>query len=196
MTVYYIPGAVPPYVSDGQPFTLSDTLYPGDWLAKAGADSVGAISAPAYDPTTQVLERLDTGWNVRDKTVDELSGELTSAQAMAVDLVKGQARQARDQFLTPGKHVVYLEKMSEAAAWTAAGMPADLTAYPYLSGEVGITAPSAAEVVALWQSRRQACTAASATVEAIERQAVKGITQASTVAAVEAATTGLAWPIP
>ncbi len=194
MTSYYIPGASPLYAHDGQPFTVQDTLSPGDWLAKAGPDSVGAIAAPDHDPATQVLDRLDTGWSVRDKTVDEVSGELASAQAMAVDLVKGQARQARGQFLTPGKDSVYLKKMTEAAAWTEAGMPADLTAYPYLGGEVGITAASAAEVVALWQSRHQACTTASAAIEAIERQAVKAITQASTVAAVEAATSGLVWP--
>ena len=47
---YYIPSATSPYVSDGQPFTLSETLYPGDWLAKAGAASVDAIAAPDHEP--------------------------------------------------------------------------------------------------------------------------------------------------
>jgi hypothetical protein len=195
--VYFIMGALPsPYVEVGQPFMLGDINYPPDWLEKAGPDSVGATPAPAFDASSEVLERSIDGWVIRSKSANELATELVSAQQAASASIKQQAQKARGQWSTPGKDGVYLEKLHQADEWETAGSPEDLAAYPYIEAEIGVTANTAGELVALWRQRRQLCAQAGAAIERIEKEVLKAIASATTFSEIQGAIDGLNWPTP
>jgi hypothetical protein len=102
----------------------------------------------------------------------------------------------RDAWRTPGKDAVYARKVDEAVAWRAAGEPVDLTPYPHIAAETGITAPTAADLVALWEAMAAAWIAASAQVEAVEQSALKAIREAADAAVIDAVLAGLNWPLP
>lgn len=123
--------------------------------------------------------------------------EVTAARAEAD--VRRQSAAARNAWRTPDKDGVYRLKLDDAAAWRTAGEPADLSSYPHLAAEVGITAPTAGELAALWDAMAAAWVQASAGIEAVEQGALKAIRDAvagDDVAAIEAVPSGLVWPTP
>lgn len=142
---------------------------------------------------------IETGPDGRPVLVDPPPPPIAELAARAAAEVRRQAGATRDAWRTPGKDAVYGQKVDEAAAWRAAGEPADLTAYPHIAGETGITAPTAGELVTLWEAMAAAWIVASAQVEATEQGALKAIREAVAAdnrAAVQAVPEGLSWPQP
>lgn len=113
--------------------------------------------------------------------------------------VRRQSAAARDIWRTPGKDGVYRCKLDEVIAWRAAGEPMDLSPYPHLAAEIGITAPTAGELAVVWDAMAAAWVQASAGIEAVEQGALKAIRDAvaeEDIAAIEAVLQDLAWPTP
>ena len=62
------------------------------------------------------------------------------------------ADRVRARFATPNMHQIYSDKRNEAERYLASvpGEPTDLSDYPYLSAEVGITSQTPQDLAALW----------------------------------------------
>jgi hypothetical protein len=186
------------------------TVYYSSSLAGfVDPDVVSALPADAVEITTAEYVDLLNGQSAGKRIVPDVTGRPVLADppspsveevaAAATAEVRRQAAATRDAWRTPGKDAVYRQKVEEAAAWRAAGEPIDVTPYPHIAAEVGITAPTAADLVALWEAMAAAWIVASAQVEATEQAALKAIRDAvaaDDAAAVEAALVGLSWPLP
>lgn len=85
--------------------------------------------------------------------------ELVRAKDAAATQINARAGELRRRIFTdiPGQDAIYLEKRTEARAYIAqvqqAGDPEDLSDFPLLAGEVGITAPDAWQLAQLWLNR-------------------------------------------
>lgn len=98
--------------------------------------------------------------------------------------VDHDAEEARLTLVTPGaaQAMVYLAKQAEARRFEADG-----TIGPLMAAEIGLTAPDAAALAALWLAMEQAWLEAAAAVEAKRFTAKAAIDAATHPAAVEAA---------
>lgn len=76
--------------------------------------------------------------------------DLPRLRAAAVAKVAALAAANRTLYATPGKDGVYSAKLAEANRWFQDGQPADLSDYPYIEAETGVTAPTAYELALLW----------------------------------------------
>lgn len=68
----------------------------------------------------------------------------------AIRRIDSAAHTERLQHITPNMDGIYLEKRREAQRYIADGSPSDLSEYPFLANEVGVTAPTAYELAQLW----------------------------------------------
>lgn len=104
--------------------------------------------------------------------------------------VDNKAREVRARFATDGKHQVYAEKRDEATRYIAAeaepGPAPDLTDYPYLAAEVGITAPNALALAQLWLEMDRQWRQVAATIESISMNAKSQIGGAGSRAEMDA----------
>ena len=124
----------------------------------------------------------------------DLGPSLTALKVAAAADIDAQAEQQRQRYLTPGagQALVYERKRAEAErmAGDADPQPAD---YPLLAAEVGITAPTLAEVGAAVRAMASDWIAAAATIEAVRLRAKAAIAAASTPPALRAAAQ-VTWP--
>jgi cell pole-organizing protein PopZ len=113
---------------------------------------------------------------------------LDRARAIWSRNVDMQAEAARLAWITPGngQMAVYLMKREEAARFASDPAP-NPAAYPLLSAEVNVTAPTLAEVAAIVTAMAAAWIAAAAAIETIRLGAKAEIAAAETVEAVIAA---------
>ncbi|MGO4854931.1 hypothetical protein [Phaeovulum sp. W22_SRMD_FR3] len=119
------------------------------------------------------IRRTDAG---RQRALATLAA---SAQA-EVNAMSGAARRGWITDL-PGQDLVYAAKRAEAAAWLAADPPpADLSAFPWIAAEVGITAPTAAELAQIWLNLDALWQAEGARIEALRQAALTTIAAAET----------------
>jgi hypothetical protein len=98
--------------------------------------------------------------------------------------VDREAEEARLMLVTPGaaQAMVYLAKQTEARRFVA-----DATVGPLMTAEIGLTAPDADALAALWLAMEQAWLEAAAAVEVKRFTAKAAIDAATHPAAVEAA---------
>lgn len=117
-----------------------------------------------------------------------LTMDVPALKAAAKRAVDDAAEQRRLVFITPGsgQAMVYTAKQEEARRYNAE-QPADLTGYPLLAAEVGISAPTAADLVALWLSMETLWLTTAAAIEAARFTGKNAIDAATTPAAIEAA---------
>lgn len=116
--------------------------------------------------------------------------ELAELKARALDDVIARAREIRLMFVTelPGQELIYAEKRAEAIAFVAATpVPTDLTSYPFIAAEVGITAQSAEGVAQVYLNLSQIWLAAGVSLEAIRLGAAQAIDAAVSQAEIDAA---------
>lgn len=126
--------------------------------------------------------------------------QMVTAEASAtaaLDAAKAAARaelatavgSLRGAYITslPGQEMIYMAKEAEARDWLAAGEPADLTTYPLLVAEIGLTAPTAFELAQLWLNMGALWREAAARLETLRLGAGTAIEAAETVEQVEAA---------
>lgn len=95
----------------------------------------------------------------------------------------------RLNFITdlPGQEAIYQAKRDEAARYITEGRPADLTDFPLLRAEEGITAPTASDLADLWIGMDIQWRNIAADLEKIRMTAVKSINAATDRAGVQSA---------
>ncbi len=179
--------------------SFPDTLDEGD--LPLGVVRVVYASRPAEQAGVAVEEATPVrvagewwqSWSVRQET----AGELAAAKAAALVEVDRQAEATRLLFITLGsaQALVYEAKRHEALSLAADQSP-DPADYPLLSAEIGITAATLAEVGVAVLAMAGQWRAVAAGIERERLGAKAAITAATTIAAVRAASTGIAWPQP
>ncbi|WP_370341788.1 hypothetical protein [Pararhodobacter marinus] len=117
---------------------------------------------------------------------------LAEAKASARATLHAWMTEARRAAITdlPGQDLIYQAKEAEARAYVADPSP-DLADYPLLSAEIGITAPDAAALAALWISLSADWRATAATLEALRMATGSAIDNATSEAAITAALAAL-----
>jgi hypothetical protein len=81
------------------------------------------------------------------------SKNLALARFEAETAIDAAAAEVRARFASAGKHQVYADKRAEAVRYldeAQGGATPDLSAYPYLSAEIGITAETPLDLAELW----------------------------------------------
>lgn len=141
----------------------------------------------------ELFDGAGIGWTWNGESFAPPSGPpaeqlLAEAKASARQYLTDAISTARTAMITdlPGQDMIYLAKEAEARAWIADPAP-DPEDYPLLVAEIGITAPSAAELAQLWLNLASLWRTTAAQLEAL-RMAVGGaIEAAETVEDVDAA---------
>ena len=124
----------------------------------------------------------------------DLGPALDALKAAAVAEIDAQAEQQRQRYLTPGagQALVYERKRAEAERMATDADPQP-AAYPLLAAEVGITAPTLAEVGAVVRDLAGQWTAAAAAIEAA-RLSAKAVVSAATTPPEVRAAAHVTWP--
>ena len=125
------------------------------------------------------LEKRDGQWlssdDVAVQAIIDAYDPLPAARSDAIERVKGAAAAARERYVTPGKDLVYEQKRAQAAAYQAAGYPADTAAYPMIQAEADATGVTAADAAVHILTVADSWMALAAQIERIERSAVTSI---------------------
>lgn len=123
---------------------------------------------------------------VDDRSAEQISAQaaldFTEAKRTAIAEVNAWAARERIQYVTPlpGQDMIYLAKEAEAIRWLAADpAPSDLTGYPLLAGELGITAETPDQLAQLWVNLGQIWRGLAAEIETLRLGTIKAITEAS-----------------
>ena len=126
----------------------------------------------------------------------DLGPSLDALRQQAMAQVDAAAERARLALITPGagQALVYERKRAEAERMAADADP-QVRDYPLLAAEVGITAPTLAEVGAAVRTTTADWIAAAAAIEAVRLRAKAAIAAAATPPAIRAAAQ-VAWPTP
>jgi hypothetical protein len=136
------------------------------------------------------------GYELETMEVVIVPPTIEEQRATAKSTINAAVAQVRQLFITdlPGQQMVYLAKEAEAQAYTALlSPPADLSAFPLLSAEIGITAPTASDLAALWLGMATAWRTIAAQIELLRLTAKAAVEVATTpeqIAAALAALTG------
>lgn len=141
-----------------------------------------------FNPPGQYIEVDDTAevdparHGVSDGELVELTLLTPERRDVLLDEIRRARGEARARFITvlPGQEMVYLEKRAEAEAFLAHPAPTPAL-FPMVFSEVGITAPTAAEVAAVWLNMSDLWRTASTVIEAATLKA-DGIVRAATLA--------------
>jgi len=115
---------------------------------------------------------------------------LEEQRKLALLAIRDGVGAVRRLFITdlPGQEMVYMAKESEARAYAAmATAPADLTGFPLLAAEVGITAPTAADLSALWLTMAAAWRMVAAQIEPLRLTANAAVIAATSPSQIGAA---------
>ncbi len=131
-------------------------------------------------------------WIVADGALVPVADVPEDLRAEATATANRMAGAARGQFITdiPGQQMIYQAKEAEARAYAADPDP-DLSAYPLIAAEVGITAPDAWGVAQVWLNMAALWTATAAALEAARLTATAAIAEAGTMATIDAALAAL-----
>lgn len=124
-----------------------------------------------------------------NRTAASQATELASIKAVAISHVNEIIATRRLDFITdgPGQEMIYREKVAEAARYLEE-LPGDLTAYPFLAAEVGVSAPDAASLAALWLAKSAEWKLIGGQLEALRHGALIAIEAAANQAGIDAAT--------
>lgn len=135
------------------------------------------------------VEKVIAGVVVPKSTPTPIDLELVRRRA--ISLIRGSISSSRAQYITvlPGQDMVYLEKEREAQRYMDAGAPEefDPMEFPFLSGEIGVTAPSAYELAQVWLNMAAYWRAIAGALENARLTAVYAVETASTQAQIDAA---------
>lgn len=181
MQMFYAPstsGFYTPHIhGDAMPadaVAVTDTLYAA---LMAGQESGGSIAAgPDGQPVLIPLPPPDP------------AQVLAEAKAQALTAINAAVAATRSTFITdlPGQEMIYLGKEAEARRWLAAPTP-DLADYPFLTAEVGISAPTAQDLATLWVTLGAQWRAVAALIEGLRLTATAAVAAALTPQEAEAA---------
>lgn len=126
------------------------------------------------------------GWRIVDR--------LPKLKEHLKDAIDAEAERQRQRWITPGagQAMTYLAKVDEARALTVDPEDPNPDNYPLLAAEVGITAPTLAEVGTIVLQAYQQWLKIGAAIERVRRAAKLAVDLAQTAAAAEALTVN--WP--
>jgi hypothetical protein len=88
----------------------------------------------------------------------------------AEDAIDAAAARVRARFAAPEKHQIYSDKRAEAVRYleqAQGGDPIDLSSFPYLSAEIGLTADTPIDLAELWLWMDSVWRGAAAAIEQI-----------------------------
>lgn len=180
------------YLLAGTPFILNSEQFPAGWLDDEGNAERRAglgFALVAYgakpDPLYYESAEVPNGSSI---TYAATARPLADVQAEARTRIDSKAEARRLVHLTPGsaQAMVYQAKEAEARAFQADATPISAN-YPHLSAEVGVTAPTLAEVAAVVIGLADQWRQISAAIEGARLTAKAAIASAATVEAVAAA---------
>lgn len=137
-----------------------------------------------YRPGPETLIRRGTA------AVAEAARQLEAKRTEAIGAVNDRIARLRLRYVTdmPGQEALYLRKSAEGEAFLALDPePADLTGFPLLAAEVGITAPTARDLALLWRQNATDWTAVAAVLEGVRMASVMAVRAAEDDAAIAAA---------
>lgn len=196
-------------------FYTTETGLVRTWVLHGRGDEhpdLAAIAAPADTRPEQVyvwqgqilpLPMRPGAWATLDPAVGEwvdvrgpeqLASDLAKSKASAIAKVNGWAATVRAQHITaiPGQDMIYLAKEAEALRWLAADpAPADLSGFPLLAAEIGITAETPDQLAQLWVNLGELWRGLAAQIETARLGTIKVIAEADSEAAVAAALVSL-----
>lgn len=118
------------------------------------------------------------------------AADLATAKARAIAGINARAGQQRLALITdlPGQDMIYLAKEAEALRYLAeTPEPADLSSYPLIAAEVGITAPDAYQIAQIWAQLGAMWRQVAAQIEGARLGAINAITAAEDDAAIRSA---------
>lgn len=112
---------------------------------------------------------------------------LAEYKAEAVKKVNTWAGVTRGNYITisPGQEMIYLAKESEAVAFMSNPDTLDMSPFPMISAEIGITAPDAYSMAQLWLNMADLWRSVAAYIEAQRLGAAAVINAAATAEAVD-----------
>lgn len=116
--------------------------------------------------------------------------EMGRHRAAAMEQVNSAVRRVRALFVTdlPGQEMLYIRKEAQARGYLAESPePADASAYPLIAAEVGITAPTAAQVAQVYLNLAAIWESVGAALESVRLGAVAAIEVATSRAEIDAA---------
>lgn len=130
--------------------------------------------------------------------------EIDGASRLAAEKLAGVARinamadLVRRRFITPilGQEMLYIEKEAEARRYVALDPePVDLSDFPFVAAEVGVTAPTAQQVAQLYLNLGAQWRAVGSQLENVRLSGVTAVEAATSLAAIQAAVDGVAQAI-
>lgn len=131
---------------------------------------------------------MSINWGAVITAEVKVAEALEAAKIAARAQLAAQITVAREALITtlPGQTMIYLAKEAEAARWMAeAGQ--DLSGFPLLSAEIGITAPDPDTLAQIWLNMADLWRGAAAQLEALRLTVGAGIDAATTPAEVQVA---------
>lgn len=113
--------------------------------------------------------------------------DLAPVRAAAIGRINTRSGEARSRYITttPGQEMIYLRKETEAARFITDGAPADLTDFPFLLAEIGITTPTADELAQLWLNLAHLWRQVGSQIETLRLGAIRDIVAATDARVVE-----------
>ena len=102
--------------------------------------------------------------------------ELAAAKVKAIAEINLSVGKARQKYITtsPGQEMIYLAKEREALAYLP-NPTDDLSTYPMLEAEIGVTAPTARELAQLWANVSVQWRAIAARIEGTRMRSIAQI---------------------
>ena len=121
------------------------------------------------------------GWKVENGELVQF--DIEPIKSLYIAKVISVISAIRSAYVTdiPGQEMIYMNKEKEAAEYVAATSP-DLSIYPMLQTEVGVTAPSAYEVAQIWLFMGHQWRIIAAALERVRMIATNDIQAATTEA--------------
>lgn len=131
---------------------------------------------------------------VLSRSPESKAGELEQRKADTIKEVNSQIGAVREEYITPipGQEMIYSAKEEEAKAFNAiTPRPTDLSGFPFLKAEIGITAPSAQELADLWIQMAADWRTIGPLLEQLRLGTIEAVRAATTAAEIEQAMVGL-----
>lgn len=122
--------------------------------------------ATAYPP--QPEEWMTFDYALGEWIDDRGAEDLEALRAVVLDQLNRYVANQRRQFITdlPGQEMIYLRKEDEGRRYLASEVePVDLSDFPLIAAEVGITAPTAYQLATIWVQLTSMWIGAAAQIE-------------------------------
>lgn len=165
------------------------TAQPGAHYINDGA----ILDLPPRPGPWAVFDLATEAW-IDPRTPAEIDADdaaaLNAARDVARAHVMARVEAIRKAYITAlaGQEMIYMAKEAEALRYAG---ETDLTGFPMLAAEVGITAPTAADLAALWIATAHQWRAVAAQLEAARMTARAALDAATTQAGIDAAVAAL-----